>query len=98
MNQLTEPQPFLASLLLGQIMPYLIAIINRKVPSEKGRYWVSLVLCVLVGVLSSIALFDFSNPLAALASGGLVFTSAQTAYRTYFKESQYNVKMMSPTL
>jgi len=77
MNKLVE-------VLLGVILPPLIDVINSKVKDSKVRYGVSLLVCVLVGVVLNRQSVSMVN---VLGSASLIFASAQTVYNAYWQES-----------
>lgn len=70
--------------LLGAVLPPVIDFLTKTVTSSKVRFYISLAVCVLVGVL-----INFNNLAGSdiLASVALVFSSAQVIYKTYWKES-----------
>ena len=89
----TELLGLLASVILGQGVPALVAWVNRILPEgRKWHYFASLVVSVVIGGLTVVAenKFDVANILATL---GLVFTSSQTAYHSWFKDSKLDKKI-----
>ncbi len=78
MNQAVE-------VVVGAILPTLIDLLNRKVKNSKVRYAVSLVVCLVVGVLLNLKTLDVAD---VLGSGAVVFASAQTVYKTYWDKSK----------
>ena len=77
--------------LVGFFLPPVIDIINSKVENSKLRYWVSMLLCFVVGVL--VNLDKIKDPQSLLANAALVFTSAQVTYHTYWEKSDVRAKM-----
>ena len=81
------------SIILGQLMPLVIELINKYVPdNSKIRYIVSLLISVVVGAVTAY----FAGELNAedlLGSIGLVFISSQTAYRMWFKGSSVEQRL-----
>ncbi len=78
MNQTVE-------VLVGAVLPTLIDLLNRKVKNSKVKYAISLVVCLLVGVLFNLKALDVAD---VLGSGAIVFVSAQTVYKTYWDKSK----------
>lgn len=72
--------------LIGLVLPPVIDLINSKVASDKVRYLVSMLVCLLVGVLTN--LDKLSNMEALLANVAIVFATAQTTYNLYWKKSK----------
>jgi hypothetical protein len=77
------------SLILGAILPPFIDFLTKKVSDSKIRFGISLVVCILVGVIINYKSFTAENILASIA---LVFTSAQIIYKTYWKESAFRAE------
>lgn len=72
--------------LIGLVLPPVIDLINSKVASDKVRYFVSMLVCFLVGVLTN--LDKLSNMEALLANVAIIFATAQTTYNLYWKKSK----------
>lgn len=75
----------IVNVVVGAVLPPLIDVLNAKVKNSNVRYAVSVVVCLVVGVLVNIRSLSVSS---VLASGSLVFASAQTVYKTYWKGSE----------
>ena len=69
----------------GVVMPFIIDLVNRKVESTKLRYFISMAICLLLGFLLNL---DKLNASDVLVSGSVIFTAAQTVYKTYYEKSQ----------
>lgn len=89
--------------LIGQLLPSVIDLINRKVPSSRVRFWVSLVVCLFMGVLASADKLTVlvQNPtlpgvLLVLQAGTIIFTSAQVAYKQWYENSVIQAKIRNP--
>lgn len=72
------------SLILGAVLPPIIDLLTKKVTDDKVRFGISMLVCVVVGVVINYQTFDLQN---ILGSVGIVFASAQVVYRTYWKTS-----------
>ena len=95
----------LLTFVLGQVVPGVIDLINRKVTSSKARFIVSVVFCLLLGVIASIGdvttLFhdpSVSTVIKIFQSGTIIFTSSQIAYKTYYENSTMQAKIRNPLL
>ena len=72
------------SLILGGILPPFIDFLTRTVANTKVRFWISVLVCAVVGVL-----INFRTPQVdeVIKNIALVFTSAQMVYRQFWKDS-----------
>ena len=80
---------------IGFLLPPLIDIVNRKIENDIWRFIISMVICVVVGVIlniGSIVPFDGEKLLSSIA---LIFTTAQITYTTYWKESGNRGRLMT---
>lgn len=93
MNLLT---PELLAVLLGQLVPYAIDVINRYIPNSRLRFLVSVLYCLGVGVIISYEQLNFVTIESTLDTGVIVFTSAKFAYEMYYKQSQVHHKLRNP--
>lgn len=77
-------------LVAGAVLPPVIDIINSKIANATLRYAISMVICLALG-----AAFNFGqlNPGDILASGAIIFTAAQTVYKTYWANSGARTKV-----
>lgn len=75
---------------VGAFMPLIIDFINSKLSDEKQRYAASVGVCLVIGVLFNLDRFDVKN---ILASGAVVFASAQTVYKTWWRNSDARTKL-----
>lgn len=71
-------------IIVGGVLPPLIDLINKYITNSMARFWVSILICLIVGVILNLGQLDFQN---VLQTGAIVFASAQTIYKTYWKES-----------
>lgn len=93
----------LGQFVLGQFLPGAIDFINRKVPSSRVRFWISFVICLMMGVLASmndvnvlIANPSVPNVLKIFQAGVLIFTSSQIAYKQWYDQSVLQAKIRNP--
>lgn len=75
-------------IIIGALLPPVIDLINRRISSSKVRYVISVVVCLLLGVALNYQGLSLSNPETFLTSFGLIFASAQTTYKMYWKENR----------
>lgn len=68
----------------GFVIPVLIDVINKKISNSNVRYFVSMGVCLLLGVIFNINKLSWND---VLTSGAIVFAAAQTSYKTYWKTS-----------
>lgn len=79
---------------LGLFLPPLIDLINRKIADSDKRFWVSFLICALVGAFMNWidTSFSFLSPRAAFdsisASIAMVFSMAQLSYKAVWETSQ----------
>lgn len=73
-----------AEILAGGILPFIIDITNTKITNSKLRYVVSLLICFLIALAMNYNELDWNN---VFESGAIIFTAAQTTYKTYWEKS-----------
>lgn len=78
--------------LIGLVMPMLIDIVNRNIWDSRWRYVISIVFCLLVGTITNLKELRLDS---VLASGAIVFASAQTVYKMYWANSTARVKVLN---
>lgn len=81
--------------LVGAFMPFVIDLINRKVANSNIRYAISMAICLGIGALFNM---DKLNAGDILASGAIIFASAQTVYKTYYKSSDARAKVFGEAM
>lgn len=72
--------------LLGFFLPPVIDLINNRVADTRLRYWVSMLVCFVIGIVLN--LDKLSDPKLLLANAAVVFTTAQITYNTYWEKSK----------
>jgi len=70
--------------IIGAFLPIIIDFLNKRVNDSRIKYIISLIVCLVVGAFININDITISN---FLASGALIFASAQTVYHTYWEKS-----------
>lgn len=85
---MTEQQLFLASVLIGQILPVITDYVNKHVVTAKIRFWVSILLSVVLGALLNYNDLRFDTLDSILTSSLLMWTSGQVAYKNYYEGSR----------
>jgi len=71
--------------LIGLVLPPVIDLINKKIGDERIRFAVSILLCIVVGLLINLDKLNDLNSL--LGNMAVVFATAQTTYNLYWKKS-----------
>ncbi len=74
---------------IGFVLPPVIDLINKKIANSNVRFGVSLLFCLVVGVVLQLIAgkLSFNDVPAVLQSAGLVFATAQTTYKLYWKDA-----------
>lgn len=98
-----DPITVVGQFILGQSLPGLIDLINRKVTSSRVRFWIAFVICLMMGVLASVNDVNMvvANPsipgvLKIFQAGVLIFTSSQIAYKQWYDQSVIQAKIKNP--
>jgi hypothetical protein len=97
---MTQNEIYLIGLLIGQVVPPTLDYINKWVSSAKLRFLLSLGVCGAVGILLNINNLKTGNLEQVLATGLVLWTSAQGAYNLYYKGSavQNNIRFSNSVL
>lgn len=76
--------------LIGFLLPPLIDLINRKVADSDARFWISVLVCSLVGIGVEFVgnNFVFIGVEAVIESILAMFGIAQLAYKGIYEESK----------
>ena len=80
----------LIPLILGAILPPVIDVVNKYVPSSNMRFLISVLFAIVVG--GAMAYFEFGME-GLLANAGLIFVSAQTVYKMWYDHSKLQDKV-----
>ena len=74
------------AILLGGILPPFIDFLTKNVENSKTRFWISVGVCGVIGIL-----MNFYNPQIEriVKNMAIIFTSAQIVYKQYWKESVF---------
>lgn len=79
--------------LIGILLPLGIDLVNRKIKDSDVRFWVSVAICAVVGILINWlqTSFAFANPMAAFDSVSksilAVFGLAQISYKAVWENA-----------
>lgn len=85
--------------MLGLFLPVLIDVLNRKIPNQEYRFWVSASFCVIFGIFFNWldTSFQFANAKEAFNSISLsisaVFTLAQISYKAVWENAPVRVDL-----
>lgn len=82
--------------LVGFLLPAVIDLVNRRVKSGDLRFWISVLFCVVVGVIINLMQNNFMYPGAsaydiflALSEASMeMFGIAQLSYMAVYKDSK----------
>lgn len=81
--------------LIGVLLPPLIDLINRKVAQSDARFWVSVVVCSLFGIVINFVQgdgFHYATMLAGVEAVSktilIVFGIAQLVYKGAYEDSR----------
>ena len=92
---MTDEQVALLSALLGQVLPPLIDVINRYLASAKLRFVASALVCLGAAAAMNFGRLRYGNLDQLLETALILFTSAQSAYHLYYKDSTVQIKLRS---
>jgi hypothetical protein len=73
--------------LIGLVLPVVLEFVNKYIKSSGGKFAVSLIIPLLIGVVINIGSLKAGSVEEVLESGTIVFTAAQAMYKLYFKDS-----------
>jgi hypothetical protein len=73
--------------LIGFVLPPVIDLINTRIGSSMIRFWISLVVCLVVAVAVNFSLLKVSDIVTLLGNIGIIFSEAQIVYKTYWGNS-----------
>ena len=97
--------------LIGFILPPVIEVLNKDIPSDKkiniglGRFsfpveekfLATLSICLCAAAVLNIQKIAVGSPEEVITSFGLIFTESQAVYRLYFKDSWLREKIQDAT-
>ena len=72
--------------LIGFILPPFIDLVNAKVSNSTVKFWISLGVCFVIGLLTN--LDKIGNPEELLGNLGIIFAQSQIIYHTYWEKSK----------
>jgi hypothetical protein len=81
--------------LVGIVLPPLVQILNKDVTNEIERFWITIIVCLVVGVLLHWNQLVIGDTKAVEISLAIIFAESQITYRLYFKNSIISQKISS---
>lgn len=88
-NVLTE---YILPLLYIYFLPWITEVINLKETSPKNKYWIALIVCLLLSLIHNLDVIykgSWQDVGWVLGFFGVIFTFSQTIYRQHFNESKF---------
>lgn len=87
--------PEAISAVVGFILPPFIDIVNTRVTNTKVRFFISLLVSLVIGLLTVFLTdgIDLSNIPSILLAGTSAFTTAQITYKQYYEESKARTQL-----
>ena len=95
---MTDAELMLLSLLVGQMLPYGIDLINRYVASSRIRFWISVAVSLVLGIIFNFDIFHAGSLYDLLLSALTLWFSSQAAYKTYYEGSYIQYKIRRPVI
>lgn len=80
-------------LLLGALVPVVVELIGKYVKNSNLKFGVSVLVPLVLGGVANYSSLAAGDPEQVLASGAIIFTSAQAMYKLYFKDSALKTKI-----
>lgn len=71
--------------LIGIFIPIIIDFINQHISSAQVRYWISLIICISIGIAVNID--KLNTPGDFLVHVALVVATAQATYKKFWEDS-----------
>ena len=82
-------------IIVGAVMPIVIDLVNKYINDSKIRYIISIVICLVIGVVFNLKSLSVAD---ILASGGIIFATAQSIYKIYYSQSELRAKIYGEEL
>lgn len=91
-----------APYLVGLVMPIVVDYLNKDIPNEKGRFFVTILAVTVAAIATEWNALTYGSFEQVLASGGIIFAESQAIYKLYFKDSALrpaiqNIYLKKPT-
>ena len=80
--------------LIGFLLPALIDLINKHIYDTDLRFWVSVIVCALVGTLLDYVMGGFTGIEAWATDVLMIFGMAQLGYKAIYKNSDIRTKIV----
>lgn len=77
-----------APLLVGFVMPPFVEMLNKDVPAERERKYLSILACFIVAILLHWKDIELGTPQMAVAYFVLIYGEMNVLFRFYFGDSQ----------
>lgn len=77
--------------IVGAILPPIIDIVNSHIEKSQHRFYVSIAICVIIGVAMSLTELTPSDP---IKSALVVLMTAQAIYKKYWEESEVRQELL----
>lgn len=85
-------------IIIGLFAPFIVEIIVKFVNEPRLKFLASVLVCLALGVALNLATLQKTTPEELLATVAIIFTSAQTMYKLYFKDSNVQKRIESISL
>lgn len=82
--------PEATSFIMGAFLPPIIDLVNKKIVNSKIRYLTSILICVLISSITLLLSNGF-NLKELIENASIIFLSAQSIYRLYWKDSNLRI-------
>ena len=74
--------------LVGFALPPVVEFLGRDVKRENEKFWLTMMVCLLAGVLLKWNQLVAGDPEQVIIWGAIVFAQSQIVFKTYFKDSR----------
>lgn len=85
------------NLLVGIVLPPLIDVVSKRIPSESMRFVVACAMCLVVGGAVAYLKGDLTagNQIGTVSTITIVFTESEVIFNLYWKNSFLRSKLVS---
>ena len=80
--------------LIGVALPIVIEFLAKYIKGSSGKFIIALVLPLLAGIALNFESLSVIDAEAVLASGAIIFTSAQGIYKLFFRDSKIQKRIV----
>jgi len=88
--------PFIVNMIQmfpGLVLPPVIDLVNQYVSNKILKFWVSMLICLVVAGILNFDKIASGNWAEFLGIAGFIFTQAQAVYKTYWSESRARISV-----